>query len=46
MHAISESENDAMRGFAERLGLRRTRDPEDGAQVVYRPALQNPTEAV
>lgn len=46
MHAISAADNNAMRGLAERLGLRRTRDPEDGAQVVYRTALQLPTEVV
>ena len=39
MHAISASDNGAMRGLAERLGLRRTRHPQDGAQVVYRSAL-------
>ena len=39
MHAISASDNDAMRRLAEPLGLRRTCDPEDGAQVVYRIAL-------
>lgn len=39
MHAISAPDNDAMRGLAECLGLRRTRDPEDYAQVVYRTAL-------
>ena len=39
MHAISASDNEPMRGLAERLGLRRTRDPQDDAQVVYRTAL-------
>ncbi len=47
MHAISASNNDAMRGLAERLGLGRTRDPEDDAQVVYRTALpSHPAAAV
>ncbi|MEO6743207.1 MAG: GNAT family N-acetyltransferase [Caldimonas sp.] len=46
MHAISDSENDAMQGLAGRLGLRRTRDPEGGAQVAYRITLQHPTKAV
>ena len=35
MHAISAADNNAMRGLAARLGLQRTRDPRDGAQVVY-----------
>ena len=39
MHAISASDNDTMRRLAEPLGLQRTRDAEDGAQVVYRIAL-------
>lgn len=47
MHAMSACDNDAMRGLAERLGLRRTHDPMDGAQVVYRTALpSHPTAAV